>query len=333
MNSIVSKISGTGHYVPSHVVTNEELCKRVDTTDEWIRERTGIKERRIGDPKQDFPSYMATQAAKMALEEAKLSPNEIDFILFSVTIPDFLFPNTASLIQENLGMTHQCPSLDINAACSGYVYGMVVADALIKTGAYKNILLIGSELTSRFNNWEDRSSCILFGDGAGATIISRTEGNPKEVGILKHILGSDPTKKDALILRAGGSRIPITKEILDNKENFVTMDGQSVFKAAVKTLASQCEFVLRESNTTHDQVDWFIPHQANLRIIEAVGDRFKFPKEKVIINVDQYANTSSASIPIAISEAVKDKRIKRGQLLLLATFGAGLTSGALAIRY
>jgi 3-oxoacyl-[acyl-carrier-protein] synthase-3 len=210
---------------------------------------------------------------------------------------------------------------------------MVVADALIKSGAYKNILLIGCEMTSRFNNWEDRSTCILFGDGAGATIISRSEGTIGHDGVLKHILGSDPSKKDALILKTGGARIPNTVEILNNRGNFVSMDGQQVFKAAVKTLASHCEHVISGSGVTQDAIDWFIPHQANLRIIEAVGERFKFPKEKVIINVDKYANTSSASIPIAMSEAVKDGRLKRNQLVLMATFGAGLTSGALTIRY
>jgi 3-oxoacyl-[acyl-carrier-protein] synthase-3 len=327
-----TKISGLGHYLPIKILTNDDIAAKVDTNDQWIKERTGISTRRISDPKTEYPSAMAKQAALMALERAKLEPNDIDFILFSITIPDYYFPNTASVLQDSLGITNQCACLDISAACSGYVYGMVLANSLIQTGLYKNILLIGCEMTSTFNNWEDRNSCILFGDGCGATILSRTDTSD-ESQFLHSKLASDSTKKDALMMKCGGSRRPIDEEVLKNREQFVTMDGQQVFKAAVKTMASLCEQVMEKSQLTAETIQWFIPHQANLRIIEAVGERFHFPRDKVLTNVDKYANTSSASIPIMLSEAWEQNKLKRGDHLLLATFGAGLTAGALTLRY
>lgn len=332
MNFYQTKILGTGHYLPSKIMTNDDITKVVDTNNEWIIERTGIKERRIADPIKDIPSGMAEHAAKMAIHNAGISPNEIELILFSVTIPDYFFPNTASVLQEKLGITNLCACLDISAACTGYVYGLTIADALIKTGTYKKILLIGCEMTSRFNNWEDRNTCILFGDGCGATVLSRAESG-EESCILSTALASDSSKKDALILKCGGSARPIDRQVLDEKAQFVTMDGQQVFKAAVKTMASLCEQVIAKAQLQTKDINWFIPHQANLRIIEAVGHRFDFPSEKVIINVDKYANTSSASIPIAMSEAVAKHQIKRGDYILYAAFGAGLTSGAVLLKY
>lgn len=327
-----TKILGTGHYLPTQIMTNDDIAKKVDTNNDWIVERTGIKERRISDPVKDVPSGMAEQAAKMAIANSGLNPNDIELILFSVTIPDYFFPNTASVLQEKLGITNHCACLDISAACTGYVYGLTIADAFIKTGTYKNILLIGCEMTSRFNNWEDRNTCILFGDGCGATILTRAEKNETS-RILSSALASDSTKKDALILKCGGSVRPVDEQVLAEKAQYVTMDGQQVFKAAVKTMASLCEQVIAKANLQTKDIDWFVPHQANLRIIEAVGNRFEFPKEKVIINVDKYANTSSASIPIALSEAIAKKQINRGEYLLFAAFGAGLTSGAILIKY
>jgi 3-oxoacyl-[acyl-carrier-protein] synthase-3 len=333
MTSFNMQILGTGRFLPSKIMTNYDFAKNLDTNHEWIVERTGIVERRICDPaKDEFPSTMAMHAAKEAIAMAKIDPNEIELILFSVTIPDMFFPNTASVLQEKLGITNMCACLDISAACSGYVYGMAIANSFIQTGMYKKILLIGCEMTSRFNNWEDRSTCILFGDGCGATIIGRDEKNTGSK-LLSAKLGSDSSKKEALILRAGAAGKPITHEVLDNKENFISMDGQQVFKAAVKTLASQCEEVISKAGLTNEQIDWFVPHQANLRIIEAVAHRFNFPKEKCIINVDRYANTSSATIPIALDEALRDGKIKRGQYILMATFGAGLTSGACVLKF
>ncbi|MCB9091693.1 MAG: ketoacyl-ACP synthase III [Halobacteriovoraceae bacterium] len=328
-----TKILATGHCVPNKILTNDDLSKMVDTSDQWITERTGIKERRIADlSKGEYPSTMAAAAAKEAFSKCNLEPNDIDLILFSVTIPDMFTPNTASWVQKHLGITNNCACLDINAACSGYLYGLTVADAFIKAGNFKNILLFGCELTSRFNNWEDRSTCVLFGDGCGVSILTRAEENEASE-VLGTVLGCDSSKGEALILRAGGAVKPITHEVLENREQFISMDGQVVFKSAVKTMTSQCAQLLEQTGLTKDDVTWFIPHQANLRIIEAVAHRFEFPKEKTIINVQKYANTSSASIPIGMNEALNDGKINRGDLVLLTAFGGGLTSGTVLLRY
>lgn len=333
MKMFRTKILGTGSFVPDKVLTNEDIAKRVDTNHQWIVERTGIHTRRIADPsKGEVPSGMAKEAALRALEMANLTPNDIDLILFSVTIPDMFFPNTASVLQEKLGMTNNCACLDINAACSGWIYGYPMADAMIKTGVYKHIMLVGCEMTSGFNNWDDRNTCILFGDGCGVTILGRS-GENEESHVYSSVLSSDSTKKDHLILPAGGSAKKVTQEVLDKNEQWVTMNGMEVFKAAVKTMASHCEKLLQENNVTIDQIKWFVPHQANLRIIEATANRINFPMEKVAINVDKYANTSSASIPIALDELAREGKIERGDIILMAAFGAGLTSGAVLIKY
>lgn len=327
-----TKITGSGKYHPARVMTNEDISKIVDTTDEWIIKRTGIKERRIADPKTEYPSGMAEHAARDAIKNAGLTPDDIGMIIFSVTLPDYLFPNSASQLQTKLEISTKCACMDINAACTGWVYGLQVANALIQTGVHKHILVVGTEMTSSFNNWEDRSSCILFGDGAGATVLSRTELGATSQ-IIDSVLGCDSSKSGSLILKNGGAKSPITHEILDNKEQFVSMDGQVVFKNAVKTMASHCATLLKRNNLTNGDIDWFIPHQANLRIIETTASLLKYPMEKVIVNVDKYANTSSASIPSALYEAQLDGRIKRGQTILMAAFGAGLTSGAVLIKY
>jgi 3-oxoacyl-[acyl-carrier-protein] synthase-3 len=328
-----TKILGTGSFLPDKILTNDDIAKRVDTNHQWIVERTGIHERRIADPSKDeTPSGMAAKAARKALEAANLTPNDIDCILFSATIPDMFFPNSACHLQEKLGITNMCPALDVNAACTGWLYLLPMADAMIKTGLYKHILVVGSEMTSSFNNWDDRNTCILFGDGCGVAILGRASEN-EDSQIYSSVLAADSTKKDHLALPAGGAIRRITHEVLDKGENWVTMNGQEVFKAAVKTMASLAERVIHESGKQMSDVDWFIPHQANLRIIEAVGQRFNFPPEKVIINVDKYANTSSATIPIALDEAIRAGKIKRGDNILMAAFGAGLTAGAIYLKY
>jgi len=325
-------IKGTGNYHPEKVLTNEELSKMVDTSDEWIVQRTGIKERRIGSvEKEEFPSGMAEHAAKTAIKNAGIEANDIELIVFSVTLPDMLFPNTASQLQERLGITNHCACMDFNAACTGWVYGLQMSNALIASGVYKNILLVGCEMTSTFNNWEDRSTCVLFGDGCGATVLSRDEDNTGAT-ILDSILGCDSSKSMSLALPKGGSKSPITKEVLENKEQFISMDGPVVFKAAVKTMSSHCATLLKRNNLSLDDIDWFIPHQANLRIIETAAKLLEFPMEKVICTVEKYANTSSASIPSALHIALEDGRVKRGQTILVAAFGAGLTSGAAIIK-
>jgi 3-oxoacyl-[acyl-carrier-protein] synthase-3 len=327
-----TKISGTGKFHPEKIMTNEDMSKIVDTTDEWIFQRTGIRERRIADPKTEFPSAMAYHSSKEAIKNAGLTVDDISMIIFSVTLPDYLFPNTASQLQTQLGMTNQCACMDINAACTGWVYGLQVADALIKTGVHKHILVVGTEMTSSFNNWEDRSSCILFGDGSGATVLSQNEDNDG-AEFIDSILSCDGTKSESLILLKGGSKSPITHEVLEKKEQFVSMDGQVVFKNAVKTMARHCATLIERNNLSKDEIDWFIPHQANLRIIETTAKLLDYPMDKVICNVEKYANTSSASVPAALHEAFMDGRIKRGQTILFAAFGAGLTSGAVLLKF
>jgi 3-oxoacyl-[acyl-carrier-protein] synthase III len=328
-----TKILGTGSFLPDKVLTNDDIAKRVDTNHQWIVERTGIHQRRIADlSKGECPSGMAKIAAEKALEAANLTPNDIDLILFSTTLPDQSMPNTASVLQEKLGITNLCPALDVNAACSGWIYLLPMADAMIKTGLYKHILVVGSEMLSAFNNWDDRNTCILFGDACGVAILGRASEN-EESKIYTTVLSSDSTKKDHLTLMAGGACKRMTPEVLKNNEQWMTMNGQEVFKAAVKTMASHSEKVVKDAEMTMDHVDWFIPHQANLRIIEAVGNRFNFPQEKVIINVDKYANTSSATVPVALDEAIRAGKIKRGDNVLMAAFGAGLTAGAVFLKY
>jgi 3-oxoacyl-[acyl-carrier-protein] synthase III len=328
-----TKILGTGSFLPGKILTNEDISKRVETSHDWIVERTGIHARRVADPNKDeVPSGMAKEATLRALEAANLTPNDIDCILFSSTLADQAMPNAASVLQFKLGITNNCPALDVNAACSGWIYLLPMANALIQTGVYKHILVVGSEMLSSFNNWDDRNTCILFGDACGVAILGRSSEN-EDARIYSTVLSSDSSKKDHLTLWAGGSAKKITHEILDNNEQWMTMNGQEIFKAAVKTMASHAERVVKESGLTMSDVDWFIPHQANLRIIEAVGTRFSFPAEKVIINVDKYANTSSATVPVAFDEAVRDGRIKRGDNVLFAAFGAGLTAGAVFFKY
>jgi 3-oxoacyl-[acyl-carrier-protein] synthase-3 len=328
-----TKILGTGSFLPDKIVTNDDLAKRIETNHQWIVERTGIHQRRIGDlSKDETPSGMAKRASLKALEAANLTPNDIDLILLSTTLSDQSMPNTAAVLQDKLGITNMCPTLDVNAACSGWIYLLPMADAMIKTGLYKHILVIGSEMLSSFNNWDDRNTCILFGDGCGAAILGRAPEN-EDSKIYSSILSCDSTKKDHLTLMAGGACKRITKEIIDNNEQWMTMNGQEIFKAAVKTMASHSEKVLKDAEKTLADVDWFIPHQANLRIIEAVGNRFNFPPEKVIVNVDKYANTSSATVPVALDEAIREGKIKRGDNVLLAAFGAGLTAGAVFFKY
>jgi len=328
-----SKILGTGSFLPDKIVTNEDIAKRVETNHQWIVERTGIHTRRVGDLSRDeSPSGMAKFAAIKALDAANLTPNDIDLILFSATMPDQTMPNTASVFQSKLGITNNCPAIDVNAACSGWIYMLPMANAMIKTGLYKHIMIVGSEMLSSWVNWEDRNTCILFGDGCGVTILGRASEN-EESQIYSSVLSCDSSKKDHLTLMAGGACKRITHDVLEKNEQWMNMNGQEIYKSAVKTMAAHSERVLKDAGKTMDNVDWFIPHQANLRIIEAVGNRFHFPPEKVIVNVDRYANTSSASIPIAMDEFIREGKIKRGDNLLLAAFGAGLTAGAVFLKY
>lgn len=327
------KIKGTGIYTPKNVVTNFDLEKTIETSDAWIFERTGIKQRHICSTEGgEFPSDMAYHAALDALKAANLTPNDIDMILFASVTPDYKLPNTACILQQKLGITNKCASLDIAAACSGFVYGVNMATGLIRIGALKNVLVVGSEMLSREVNWEDRNTCILFGDGCGVAIIGRNEEDD-DSDILALHLGADGSGKEFFDQPVGGSVEPLTGKHIEDKVHFMQMKGKEMFRVATRTLADNANLVIEQAGMKLDDVDWLIPHQANVRIIETTGKLLGINPEKVIINIDRYANTSAATVPIAMHEAITDGRIKRGQILLLDAFGAGLTSGATLLRY
>ncbi len=328
-----TRIKGTGMYIPKNRVTNIDLEKTIETSDEWIFERTGIRARHIASTEGgEWPSDMAYHATLQALEAAKLAPNDIDMILFASVTPDFKLPNTATVLQTKLGMTNQCASLDIAAACSGFVYGLNMADGLIRTGVMKNILIVGSEMLSREVNWTDRSICILFGDGCGVAIVGRAEED-EDSAILGACLTADGTGKEFFDQPIGGAVHPIEPHHIAEGSHFMQMKGKEMFKVATRTLAQNARTVIEQAGLTLDDVNWLVPHQANVRIIETTGKLLGIPPEKVIINIDKYGNTSAATIPIAFHEAVIDGRIKRGDLVLFDAFGAGLTAGATLFRY
>lgn len=325
-----SRIAGIGSYLPEKILSNADLEKLVDTNDQWIVERTGIERRHVAADDQ-ATSDLCVEAARAALADAKMSIGDIDMILVATVSGDHQMPSTAAFVQAKLGAKNVM-SLDINAACSGFLYGISIADQFIRTGMYKNILVIGAELLTRYMNYKDRETCILFGDGAGAWVVSRTSVDDKNVIESSH-LHADGTLADLLILPSGGSKIPQSHEAIDKGLNFMTMKGREIFKNAVRTMAVCCQEALEQNKMSPDQVDWIVPHQANKRIIEAVADQFKFPMEKVIVYVQETGNTSAASIPLAFDWAVQNGKIKRGQTILLTAFGAGLTSGSLLMRY
>ncbi|MBL6990848.1 MAG: ketoacyl-ACP synthase III [Bacteriovoracaceae bacterium] len=333
MQMYKAKIKGTGMYVPKKVLTNYDLEKMVDTSHKWIVERSGIIERRICSTEGgEWPSDMALYATKIALERAQMVPNDIDMILFGTLTNDVQLPSTATILQTKLGITNHCACLDISAACSGFVYGFNIANAMIQTGMMKNILVVGAEMLSRQVDWSDRNECILFGDGAGVAIVGRSEeGDTSE--IIKTSLTADGTGRKFFVSDHGGSISPITEDILKNRLQFMKMKGREIFKVAVRTLTDNVSLVLEDSGITADQVDWMVPHQANIRIIEAVAKRIGISMEKVIVNIHKYGNTSAATVPIAFHEACAEGKIKRGDIVLFDVFGAGLTSGATVFRY
>lgn len=320
-------ISGLGAYVPEKVVTNFDLEKMVDTTDEWIRTRTGIRERHLA-AKGQSASDLGLIAAKEALSDAGLSPSDLDLIIVATITPDMLFPSTACYLQTKLGA--KCGAFDVAAACSGFPFALAVADGFIRSGQYRHILVVGSEVLSNFIDWTDRSTCVLFGDGAGAAIVSRTEG-PHE--ILATYLGSDGSQADILQLPAGGSMYPPTQETIANKLHFVKMQGSEVFKVAVRTMEIAVREILKAGNLTLQDIDCLIPHQANMRILQAVAERLELPLEKVFVNVDRFGNMSSASTVVALYEAVKSGMIKKGSTVVLVAFGGGLTWASTLIKW
>ena len=321
-------ILGVGKYLPSNVLTNADLEKMVDTTDEWITSRTGIKERRIASD-NEATSDMAVKAAKSALKDANLTPEDIDLIIVATITPDMFFPSTACWVQHKLGAKHVA-AFDIAVACSGYIYGLTIADQFIKSGLYKKALVIASEKLSSVTDWEDRATCVLFGDGAGAAILGKVE----EGGILGSVLGSDGSKGDLLQLPAGGSRMPASIKTVENKLHTIKMEGNVLFKYAVKIMADAALAVTEPLGLKGDDIDLIIPHQANKRILNAVAKRMGVNlEEKVYLNIEKYGNMSAASSAVALTEAVEEGRIKKGDTILMDAFGGGLTWGAMVIKW
>jgi 3-oxoacyl-[acyl-carrier-protein] synthase-3 len=325
---IKAKIIGTGSYAPKKVVTNHDLAKVLDTNDEWITERTGIKQRHIAD-KSETTSDLGYEASIRALKAAKLSPQELDLIIVATMSPDMVMPSTGCVLQEKLGAKNAA-AFDMFAACSGFIYGLSIANAFIKSGIYKNILVVGAEVLSRFVDWEDRTTCVLFGDGAGAVVLQRFSGKR---GILSTHMHSDGSLANILALPAGGATHPPTHDTIHKRMHYITMKGNEVFKSAVRALGEVAQEALDFNKIKHEELDFLIPHQANLRIIQAMAQRLKMPMEKVVLTLPKYGNTSAASIPMAMDEAVRDGRIKENDLVLLEAFGGGLTWGASLIRW
>lgn len=321
-----AKIIGTGSSVPETVLSNSDLEKMVDTSDEWITSRTGIKERRIAD-ENTAASDVAYGAAEKALKTAGVSPQQLDVIIVGTITPDFLFPSTGCVLQSLLGAKNAY-AFDLMAGCSGFLYTLHVAEGIIKSGGAEKILVIGVDTLSKVTDFEDRSTCILFGDGAGAAVLTASD----EPGILSSILSSDGNDWDLLYVPAGGSRTPIDEEVLKSREQYIKMKGNDVFKVAVKSIESATINAIKEADLEPEDIDLFVPHQANQRILEAVRKRLNFPEEKVFVNLDRYGNTSGASVPLALDEAIRQGRVKEGNLVLFAAFGAGFTWGASVVR-
>ncbi|MGI6395323.1 MAG: beta-ketoacyl-ACP synthase III [bacterium] len=321
-------VIGTGSCLPEKVLTNFDLEKVVDTSDEWIKVRTGISERRITD-EETATSDIASKAALMAIENSNLMPEDIDLILVATVTPDMAFPSTACFVQKNIGAINAA-AFDMGAGCTGFIYGLSVADSFIKAGVYKNILVIGAETLSKVVNWEDRNTCVLFGDGAGAVVVSRNEGDG---GILSVKIGSNGNFSSLITQPAGGSRMPVTKDVLDKKLNTIHMEGSEVFKLAVRTMSNVSLEVLEEAELSVEDLALVIPHQANQRIIDGIFNRLNVSAVKTCLNLSKYGNTSAASIPIALDEVAKKGAIKKGENLLLVAFGSGLTWGATVVKW
>ena len=324
-----TRIIGTGSYAPAKVLSNADLEKLVDTSDEWIRTRTGISERRIC-AEDEATSDLAYQASCQALAAAALDPADLDLILVATITPDMFFPSTACIVQERL-QARRAGAMDISAACSGFVYGLAVADGLLRLGTMRNILLVGAETLTKIVNWKDRNTCVLFGDGAGAVILRGGEG---EHGILSTHLFADGAKGSHLMIPGGGSRHPLSQRVLDEGLTAIQMaNGNEVFKSAVRAMEEAALAVLKHNHLDVGDVDLMVPHQANRRIIDAVAQRLGFSEDRVCVNVQKFGNTSAASIPLALDGAVREGRVHEGNLLLLCAFGGGLTWGSSLIRW
>jgi 3-oxoacyl-[acyl-carrier-protein] synthase-3 len=323
------RITGWGMYAPDRVLTNGDLERLVDTSDEWIRTRTGIRERRVA-AAHETTATMGAVAAKRAIAVAGLKPDDIDLILVGTLSPDYWMPATAVLVKEAIGNTH-ASAMDVMAACSGFVFAYATADAYLRSGIYRHALVIGAELLTRFLDFSDRNTCILFGDGAGAVVVSASQEEGGGLGGLQ--LTTDPDGAYMIWLPSGGSRSPTSTETLSRGEHYIRMEGRETYRYATKTLATTALAAIDQAGWSPGDVDLFIPHQANVRIIEAVAKGLGLPMEKMFVNVDRYGNTSAASVPLALAEAVDSGRVKVGDRIVLVAFGAGFTSGALAVEW
>jgi 3-oxoacyl-[acyl-carrier-protein] synthase-3 len=321
-------ITGVGAYVPERIMTNAELEKIVDTSDEWITTRTGIRERRIAAPDQ-FTSDLGAEAARRAMARAGITADQIDLIIVATITPDMPFPSTACLVQSKIG-AHRAAAFDLEAACSGFIYALEIAQQFIMSRTYNTVLVIGAEKLSSIVDWEDRNTCVLFGDGAGAAIL---QNRPNSHGLLTAVMGADGRKADLLFMAGGGSRCPATTESVASRLHYLRMEGKETFKNAVQAMQTAAEEALRRCEVDITQIKCIIPHQANRRIIDAVGERLGAKPEQLFVNLHKFGNTSAASVAIALDEAVSSGTIQQGDLILLMVFGAGLTWGAAVIEW
>jgi len=319
-----SRICGIGSYLPERILTNAELEKMVDTSDEWISMRTGVRKRHIA-AEDETTCDLAEHAARRAIEAASITANDVDLIVVGTTTPDMVFPSTACLLQQRLNI-HGCAAFDIQAVCTGFIYALDIADKFIKTGAAKRALVVGAETLSRIIDWTDRSTCVLFGDGAGAVVLEASD----EPGIISSHLHADGKYQELLIVPSGISK---GYDRVQNGTAYIKMQGNEVFKVAVNTLGRIVDETLTANDMKKEDLDWLVPHQANIRIISATAKKLNIPMDRVVVTIDQHANTSAASVPLALDTAVQDGRIKRGEILLLEAFGGGFTWGSTLLRY
>jgi 3-oxoacyl-[acyl-carrier-protein] synthase-3 len=333
-----ARILGTGSAYPEKRLTNDDIARKIaefgiETSDQWIRDRTGIRERRVADKENgaETNSSLGAEAARKALSMAGKTADEIDQIIYATFTPDTIIPSTACWLQQKIG-AGRAWAMDINAACSGFVYGVVIAEQFIRSGQSKTILVVGAEVLSQFVNWKDRSSCILFGDGAGAAVLGQVTAHTSRRLLSNHLL-SNGNLNGLFLIPAGGSKLEVTPERYHQNLHKIHMNGREIFKVAVRTLVECAQCTLAKNQMTIADLDWFVPHQANFRIIEAVAERLQFPMDRVLINVDRFGNTSAATIPTVLDEALRAGRIQRGQTILFDAFGAGLTAGAVLLRW
>ncbi len=328
VNTLNTRLLGIGSYGPSRSVSNQDISKFVDTSDEWIQSRTGIKERRFASD-DEATSDLSLEAARLAIDNANIQPHEIDLVIVATITPDMAFPSTACLLQHKLGLG-KVACFDIEAACSGFLYALDVADAMLCSGRYRKALVVGAEKMSSIMDWEDRTTCVLFGDGAGAAVLSK-EGQGAE--LLGFYCGADGSNPSLLCQPAGGSALPATNETISARKHYLSMNGREIFKSAVRVMESSCRQLLEQNNISIEEVDHIIPHQANMRIVESLSQRLGVSLNKFYCNLDRFGNTSAASIPIALDEAWKNGKFKPGQVGIMVAFGAGLTWSSALIRF